>query len=398
MNDVFELQERMSAAVAQALRVTLSPPVQPALEPAVYETFLRARALITEGGRLFDDTAAEATPLLETVVRAAPGHAAAWELLAAARVWTLRSGRRSGGYEEGRAGVVEAANAALRLDPKRGGAYAALAMLEPWGAYKAREALLEKALQVSPNDPGVLTEMSAFAWSVGRFREALSYAERACELNPLMPAARLQVAQMRAYVGDYEASIRMLQELHRRWPQNFPILLSLLNFACSLDFWDAYREAAADVEGFEGWQRGQLALTCHYAEALSSRETEARDAVLGRYAAFLEKTGIIPLNYLEGLGFLGYAEEALTLAERASFEHMFDPDGPLPSASFPGVILGRWSALHKSPRFLDLIDRLGLCAYWRDSGRWPDCADWLPFDLKGSVRQQPREGARVQTP
>ena len=91
--------------------------------------------------------------------------------------------------------------------------------------------------------------------------DALRFAERACELNPLlMPAARLHVAQMRTYVGDYEISIRMLQELHRRWPRNVPILSALMNFACSLGFWDAFHaEAAKDVEGFEGRWRSRRA-------------------------------------------------------------------------------------------------------------------------------------------
>jgi TolB-like protein len=398
LSDVFELQEQIAAAVAQALQVTLPSSSQPALEPGVYEAFLRARGLVTEGGGLYDDTAAETIPLLEAVAAAEPRHAAAWELLAAARAWRLRSGRREVSYADGRAGVVAAAEASLRLDPRRGGAYVALAMLEPWGAYRAREALLEKALRASPNDPGVLTELSGFCWSVGRFREALSYAERACELNPLMPAARLEVAQMRTYVGDYDASIRMLQDLHRRWPRNFPILLSLLNFSCSLGFWEAYREGAPAVEGFAGWQRAQLDLTVNYGEALSTQDPDARAAILRRYSGFLDRRGTIPLNYLEGLGFLGFPEEAYALAERASFDHVFDPDGPLPSASFPGVILGRWGVLNKSPKFLELADRLGLCAYWRETGRWPDCVQWLPYDLKAEVRRRALEGAGAETP
>ena len=182
--------------------------------------------MITEGNRLFDAAAAEATPLLAEVVRAAPDYAPAWELLASTRAWTLRSGRRTEPYAIARAGVVEAAETALRLDPTRGGAYAALAMLEPWGAYGAREALLKQALEASPNEPGLLTEMSTFCWSVGRFKDALRLAEQACELNPLMPAARLNHAQMRAYVGDYESSVRMLLEIHHRWPRNVTILAS----------------------------------------------------------------------------------------------------------------------------------------------------------------------------
>ena len=389
LTDIFALQEQIAEAVAEALKITLAPTGQAQLsDPAVYEIFLKARGIISEGSQVFDDAAADATPLLEQVVQAAPDYAPAWELLASARASTLRSGHRKVSYEEGRAGVVEAAERALRLDPKRGGAHDALAMLEPWGAYGAREKLLKKALSVAPNEPRALTEMSTFCWSVGRFREALRFAEQACELNPLMPDARLHAAQMRTYVGDYQTSIRMLQELYRRWPRNITILISLLNFSCSLDFWDAYNQAVGEIQYFDGWQAQHLRASVRYAEALASPDPEPRRDLLRRYQGLVAKTGTLPLNYLDGLAHLGLAEEALNLAEQASFDHMFDPDGPLPSGSFPGTIMGRWSALNKTPRFVDLCDRLGLCSYWTQSNRWPDCVEWTPYDFKAEVRRR----------
>lgn len=386
LGDIFDLQERIAASVADALKLRLAPAAEaPALEPWAYETFLKARGVITEGGGLLDDTAEQASPLLEAVVQAEPGYAPAWELLANARAWTLRSNRRAQAYAEGRAAVVEAAETALRLDPTRGGAYTALALLEPWGAYATRESLLKKALELSPNDPVPLTDMSTFCWSVGRFREALKYAERACDLNPLMPAARLQVAQMRTYVGDYEASIRMHLEIRKRWPHSFPILASLLNFAASLGFWDAYREGLEAVATFSGWQAKLLRASVSYAETLASGDPERREALVDTYRRLLEKTGTLPLNYIEAVSVLGLPQTALELAEQASFDHILDPDGPLPSGYFPGTVLGRWSALNKTPGFVDLCDRLGLCAYWASSHAWPDCVDWAPYDFKAEV-------------
>lgn len=389
LTDVFDLQDRIALAVAEALKITLAPQSQvQTLSPAAYETFLRARAIITEGARLFDAAAMEATPLLVEVVRAAPDYAPAWELLASTRAWTLRSGRRTEPYAIARAGVVEAAEKALRLDANRGAAHAALAMLEPWGAYGAREILLAKALKLSPNDAGLYTEMSTFCWSVGRFRDALRLAEHACELNPLMPAARLNFAQMRAYVGDYEASVRMQLEIHHRWPRNIAILASLLNFSSSLGFPDSYREALEAVAAFEGQQAAQLKPAVTYSAAIRSGDLQRGRELLAQYQARLGKTGTLPLNYIEGISEMGMTDEAFDLAERASFTHLFDPDGPMPSGAFPGVVLGPWSAMLKSPRFVDLCDRLGLCAYWTQSGRWPDCVEWTTYDFKGLAKQK----------
>lgn len=386
--DAFALQEKIAADVAQALKTTLAARThaEPS-DPVVYETFLKARGIISEASGVFDDAAAAAVPLLEQVVRAAPDHAPAWELLAKARAWSLRSVHRQEAITEGRSRVMEAAETALRLDPRRGGAFGALAMLEPWGAYAAREKLLQKALAASPNDAGALTDMSSFCWSVGRFRDALRYAEQACELNPLMPVARLHVAQMRTYVGDYEASIRMHQELHRRWPTNFAVLTSLLNFSSSLGFWAAHDEAAAGVERFEGREAASLRATLEYTRALASTEPGPRQQFLERCKERLARTGTLPMNYVESLSFLNLTDEAFALAEQASFDHMFDADGPLPSGVFPGAFLGRWSALNKEPRFVDLCRRLGLCAYWIATDHWPDCRVWTPYDFKAEVRR-----------
>ncbi len=389
LGDVFALQDEIAQAVAQALEAAFSSPARPErLDPAAYELFLRARAILSEGGQFLDPGGAAAVPLLEQAVAIAPAYAAAWELLAKARAIVLRAARRTGDYAEGRAGVVAAAETALRLDPRRGGAHEALARLEPWGAYGSRERLLMQALALAPNDADALTDMSTFCWSVGRFREALAHAQRACELNPLMPAARLQVAQMLIYVGDYEAGIRMFEEVYGRWPGNFEILVSLLNNTASLGFWDVHNRFLPEAAAFDGWHAKVLRETLRYTESLASRDLAAAEQVAERYGALLTRTGTLPLNYIEALSALGLTERAFELADRASFDHMFDPDGPLPSGNFPGTVLGRWSALNKTPRFIGLCDRLGLCAYWSETQRWPDCIDWAPFDFKAEARRR----------
>ncbi|NNC59668.1 MAG: TIR domain-containing protein [Erythrobacter sp.] len=394
LDDVFTLQENIAEAVAEALKVKLAPPAKSAvLDPAVYELFLRARGILAEGDPEFDDSATRAVPMLEEVVHSSPDFAPAWELLAGARAWILRSAHTQTDFAEGRNGVVHAADTALRLDPKRIGAYVALARLEPWGAYSAREKLLDRALAVAPHDPEALNEMSVFCWSVGRFREALRLAEQACELNPLMPSARLHVAQMRTYVGDYEASIRMLLSLHRRWPKNAGILLSLLGFAAGLGFRDAYDGAVGDAEDFDGWQAWALRETRLYAEAMWSGDEEKKRDRLDSYKRLLEKTGTVPLNIVQCVSDLGTTEEALQMAERASFDHIFRPEGDRPSAIYPGVVLGRWSDVNKTTRFIGLCDKLGLCDYWVKTDKWPDCVDWTPYDFKAEVKRSVRQAA-----
>jgi len=391
LDDVFTLQENIAEAVADALKVKLAPPPKSAvLDPAVYEKFLRARGILAEGDPEFDDSALRAIPMLEEVVHSAPDFALGWELLAGARAWILRSAYGKGDYKAGLSGVVHAANTALNLDPKRSGAYLALARLEPWGAYSARERLLRQALDVAPHNAEALNDMSVFCWSVGRFRDAMRLAEQACELNPLMPSARLHVAQMRTYVGDYEGSVRMLADLHKRWPANVGILLSLLGFSATLGFPDSYDEAVDSCANFDGAAAYALRETRLYAEALRLGDEDLKRARLASYEKMLEKHGTIALNIVDSISSLGMTEEALDMIDRASFDHIFLPEGGRPADIYPGIIMGRWSKLNKSPRIVDLCRRLGLCDYWIGSGVWPDCVDWTPYDFKAEVKRSVR--------
>ena len=386
LDDVFDLQERIAEKVAEALKVALTPArKEEALDPASYEAYMRARGIMAEGDPLFDDAYREAIPLLERVVETAPNFAPAWESLAECRAWTLRSGRYDKAYHIGRDGVIEAAKTALRLDPKSGGAYVALAMLEPWGAYAEREALLLKALEVSPRDTAALTDMSTFCWSVGRFRDGLRYAERACELNPLMPSARLNVAQMRAYVGDIDICVAMHEQLHRQWPDNPGILISLVNTAGTLGYWDAFDRAVPDVSQLNEWQSRDMRAALAFAQAVRTKDPELIDRRMTRYREYLDKTGHLPLNLVVSIGEFGLADEALDMAERASYDFVFNPDGARPSAYFPGTIMGPWSKVLQLPRFVHLCTRLGFSDYWKSTGKWPDCEDWVEYDFRSEV-------------
>ncbi|EDL49987.1 TIR domain-containing protein [Erythrobacter sp. SD-21] len=399
LDDVFDLQERIAEKVAEALKVALVPTrKEEALDPASYEAYMRARGIMAEGDPLFDDAYRESIPLLERVVAAAPNFAAAWESLAECRAWTLRSGRYDKAYHIGRDGVIDAARTALRLDPKSGGAYVALAMLEPWGAYSQREALLRKALEVSPRDTAALTDMSTFCWSVGRFRDGLRYAERACELNPLMPSARLNVAQMRAYVGDIDICVAMHEQLHRQWPDNPGILISLVNTAGTLGYWDAFDRAVPDVGQLNEWQSRDMRAALAFAQAVRTKDPELIERRMTRYREYLDKTGHLPLNLVVSIGEFGLANEALDMAERASYDFVFNPDGARPSAYFPGTIMGPWSKVLQQPRFVDLCTRLGMSEYWQSTGKWPDCEEWVEYDFRAEVERSLAEAQREKIP
>lgn len=403
LDDVFELQETIARKVAAALKVAL-PGTRAAedrgLPPALFDLFVRARGQIADGDAVFDDSAKQAVPLIETVTEGAPHFAPAWELLAMARAMILRSGHFEDEYEPARDAVLHAATTALQLDAKRGGAHLALAMLEPWGAYRDRENRLMQALAVSPNDPAILNAMSNFCWTVGRFKDALEFAQRACELNPLMPAPWLHLAQMKLYCGDYEGGVRLNLELHLRWADNPGIMLSLLNTAGYLGFWDIFDEVVGDVDRYDGWQADDMRAAIAFNRANRNREPDKVAKRVGRYVELVEKTGTIPLNLILSIAELTTPDTALDVAEKASYDYIHDPRGDRPSSYYPGTILGPWSKVIENPRFVQLCEKLGLCGYWIDTGQWPDCISWAPYDFKqeaAKVHDQATEApARAQ--
>ena len=102
----------------------------------------------------------------------------------------------------------------------------------------------------------------------------------------------------------------------------------------------------------------------------------------------LEKNGSVPLNIVTGVSVFGFPEEALSLAERSDFSFIFEPEGNRAITYFPGTMFAPWSQMRDLPRFVDLCDRLQLCRYWLESGKWPDLVEVVPYDFKEEVRKR----------
>jgi DNA-binding winged helix-turn-helix (wHTH) protein/Tfp pilus assembly protein PilF len=116
---------------------------------------------------------------------------------------------------------------AVRLDQRAGLTLVCLAKLEcrydcQWDN---AERHFRQALQFSWQDPDVLTECSTMLSAMRQFEESLALAERACVLDPISPAARLQAGHAfhcNSRWGDAAASYRRLlrfspQHVFARW-------------------------------------------------------------------------------------------------------------------------------------------------------------------------------------
>jgi TolB-like protein len=391
--NVFELQDEIAEAVASALKIALAPTPKPSvIRPETYEAYLRAQPLVHTITWHIDEAAAR---LLEQAVAGAPTFAAAWESLAVARAKLLRSGGSSQPYVEARAGVVHAAETALRLDPTRGRAQLAISLLEPWAAYAQREAGLDRALAANENDSLLILWRSMQLSFVGRARAALDEAYRAAALDPLLtPFRQSMIATPLGHLGRYQESLKLWDEWLREPERaNF---LGALGHAANMGDWERFDryEALLPPGQLLGEPASDRLIRRSFA-ILRTNDQEAKVRAVGRARVFVRETGTYPLDGFGQLASFGLRDEAYELAEAASFDHMFRPDGPLPAMTYgPHVIFERYrdGGLPADPRFLRLCGKLGLVSYWMDTGNWPDCADEVPYDFRAEARKVAAEG------
>ena len=89
---------------------------------------------------------------------------------------------------------------------------------------------------------------------------------------------------------------------------------------------------------------------------------------------------------------LGLVEEAYRAAETARLgpvgtsDDIIGPDGYRTHLMFQAGM----PELRNDPRFARLCARLGLVEFWMATGKWPDCADEVPYDFKAEcAKAQP---------
>jgi len=251
MDDVFDVQERVSRAIVDALQVTLSPEEntrlsdRPIADARAFELFLQARqelrhynvdrampfleraiaiegevpalralralSLIirvrsgmTGGARLLDDAEAEARALISLAPDRAYGHALLGFI----------------GYERGtlREGV-RSLKAAMELDPTADVHFflgiSLIAAGQPDEAYR----LSQRVLGTDPHSPlaGMLAGVTT--WFVGRPAEGLESQERSLELEPESFIHRWTLAYHYLLVGRTADAARQADWLHEHAPQ-----------------------------------------------------------------------------------------------------------------------------------------------------------------------------------
>jgi len=392
LSDVFAVQDEIAFSVARALRLAFAPSTRRVpIDPMAFDLYLRARSGPTTYVGAHD------ARLLEAAVTCDPNLAPAWAALALARaIEALDAGMSTDPVPawriaELRAEAALAAERALSLDTELPLAHAALAALQPvCGSFATAEAHLRRALTSGPDDPSVLLRMTRWCGSVGRLSDARSYVTRAYELDPLNPSVANDYASMLSGSGRIEEADAIFDANRARWPDIGYVAMNALSIATRRADWQRVDRQVADIRARGPWTP-YVDRYLRKLDDLRNRPAALAEQLIQQLRRALAATGSVPLSVAAEACSLGRTADAYETVTRASFADLFEPGGRL----LPGDFGLQWlfyigrARMQRDRRFVALCARLGLCDYWLETDKWPDCAESLVeyYDFVAEARR-----------
>jgi serine/threonine protein kinase len=275
MDDVFDIQEKVSRSIVDALKLQLTPkeaerlaerPIPNALS---YEFYLKARQEIfkwTEAGL------ANALDYLKRGLEIVGENA----LLYAGIAYVFFQYINLGLKEEAscRKEVEGYLGKAFALDPHLALSNFVQGMLHTTDNPKAAIRYFKQVLEANPNDFDTLFFLSCGLGTLGQRRAAVPLEERTIRIDPLNPAAHFHSGFNRLWEGEYALALEVMVKLHRSFPQD---LLTTWSYGLSLAYMGKIDEAGSIFDQIAREQPGGffadlgLALKC----ALEGKRSEA---------------------------------------------------------------------------------------------------------------------------
>ena len=355
LGDVFRLQSEVAQAVAQQVRLQLTPEQQSRLrsEPVVnseaYEAYLKGNFYRYATGT--QAALRQSKAYYEEAVRKDPDFALAYAGLADCYL-DLGAFRLVPPQEAYRHGS-EAVYKALQLDQALGEAHTSLGYLDwqyGWD-WQAAEKELRYAVDLNPNYiEGHETLSWYFGWS-GRPGEALAEVEKIRQLDPAYPFIFLDELGIYYHQRDYKSLVEVGQKSvganPSGWSNHYLLAVGYEGSGRPAQAVPEYQQA---VELSQGDSDATAGLA--HAYATMGRMAEA-EKMLGELQRQSKVSYVSPYMMAAIYSGLGQREKAFEFLEKAYDER--SPD----VAYFLGADL-RMDTLRADPRFRDLMHRIGL--------------------------------------
>jgi adenylate cyclase len=266
LDDVFDLQDRITQEIVSALEVRLAFGEQVRVwrkrsgSPLVYEYFSKGRSLYVNFDR---HTHAQARAEFERALEINPVFTPALHLLG----FTLTDQARFG-WEKDRAATYEAAldcaTRALQADPGCSEAYLTIGYVRIFQRrHDEAVAAGEKAITLSPSSASAFHMAGMYHGYAGNFQKAALYEELAQRLSPIgLNVSMVDEARARFHLGDFTAArdiaLRVLNEKPRWLTAQTILVAALWNLGSEDEARAIVRELLARHPDFSvtRWARG----------------------------------------------------------------------------------------------------------------------------------------------
>ena len=380
LEDIFAVQDEISEHIAAALDQTFTSFSTKAIDPAVYDLYLRASPKSYAPDELRTNLG-----LLEVATQRAPNFAEAWGRLAFVRSW-LRVYQPFADRAASADLVRREAERALALDPQNADALVArYFVVAPFGRFVEADSIIDR-IRLLSGSSDALMYVGWHSRAIGRVRDGAEETQRAYRLDALNPMLANLTALAIMSTGRVQDSVPLLEELMVRVPDmSFPVANVMRAYAF-LNDWTAI-DRLLDPSMKRPLREFQDGLAFIRTKRYPTPEN------IGSMRSALEdhfnKTGCIDVSRLVYAAHLGMVEDAYRTVERACLgpkgtgSDMMGPDGYRTGLLF-------WDGMpeiRKDPRFVTLCARLGLVEFWLATGKWPDCVDQVPYDFKAECEK-----------
>jgi TolB-like protein/Flp pilus assembly protein TadD len=352
MKDIFDIQEKVAAEIAQALQLRLSPAEKqnlkkrPTENTGAYQLYLQGRFFWNKRS---EEGLKTAIRYFEQAIEKDPQYAVAWAGIADSYSLLGEFGNipRKELYPKARAAV----NKALEIDDRLAEVHTSLAsilMLSKWDWAGAKKEF-KLALELNPNYATAHHWYSQWFMNMGRLEESLRMISRAAELDPVSQAILKDKGLVLYYQRQYDDAIEMARKTLELDP-NYAAAHRLL----SLGYQGKRMFDEALVE-HEKWaaltgNKVEAAVTVAQLYAVSGRVEEAR-----RLIADVERDKFVIDQIHRGLGLVYTALGEIDTA----FKHLEESCERHEEALLTLKVDPKVDALRSDPRFVELLRKIG---------------------------------------
>lgn len=347
LDDVFAIQDEISAAVVAALKIQLlgAAPKSVEVNPEAYAQYLQGRYFMQRRTRKDWENSVSA---FRQALAIDPNYAAAWAGLSQAL------GAQAGqGYIELHAGNKEARAAALKgleLDPNLAEAHAALGLIQlnyDWD-WAGAEVSLQQALDLAPGNAVILSQMALLQRYLGNMDPSIALSRRAVDLDPLALIGYHQLGLALTWNQELDEALVIFDRLLTMNPA-----FAAANLARSRillvqgKMQEAMAAAEAEAEPF--WHAYAVLINLY-----AQKRTAEADALLPDFIAQNQHDSAYQIAQI--YGFRGDRDLVFEWLERAWAQR----DGGLPEILYDPMM----TQFSDDPRWAEVLKKVGLYEAW----------------------------------